>query len=465
MLGLFGTLNMGTRSLATQQLGTEVAGNNLANVNTPGYARQRVQIQTGITVPSTLGPQGTGADGVGISQLRDVVLDRQIIGEASIKGQLQSRQQGLQYIQASLGQQIDSAGSGSQHGIAEEMSDLFTAFQSVSSSPTDLAERQVLILKAQNLAAQFNLVSTRLDNVEKGLNDSIGVDAEKANLLLADIAKLNAEIVKTERGGAGRANDLRDVRQLRLESLASLVKFNAAESVDGALSISVDGQTLVNGAVLEDTLQTYDSGGGKLLLRTAKGQTNLSVGGGSIQGSIDSRDTALASIRGDIDQIASGLITRVNAVHSGGFSLTGSTGAAFFTGTGAASIKVNAAIAGDPRLFQAADTAGATGNNKVVLQLAQLASESQAALNNQTFSGYYNQAVASMGQDLASVNTQIGNQEIVQTMLQRQRDSVMGVSIDEEMTDLIKYQKAFQASAKLISTVDEMLDIVMNLKR
>ncbi len=465
MLGLFGTLNMGTRSLATQQLGTEVAGNNLANVNTPGYARQRLQIQTGITVPSTLGPQGTGADGVGITQLRDVVLDRQILSEASVEGQLKARQQGLQYIQASIGQKIDSSGAESQSGIAEQMSELFTAFQSVSSSPTDLAERQVLILKAQNLAAQFNQVSTRLDNVEAGLNDSLNVDVKQANLLLADIAKLNSEIQKTERSGGGRANDLRDVRQERMGSLAALVKFTSAETPDGALDITIDGQTLVSGAVQLDSIETYDSGGGRLLLRTANGQANLDPGGGSLHGNIDIRDTSLAAMQQDIDLLASTLVTQVNAAHAGGYSLSGSTGADFFTGTDAGSIRVNAAIASDPRLVQASDTSGATGNNRVMLRLAQLASDPQSALSNQTFSSYYNQSIARMGQELDSMNTQIGNQEIVQTMLERQRDSVMGVSVDEEMTDLIKYQRAFQASAKLISTVEEMLDIVMSLKR
>jgi flagellar hook-associated protein 1 FlgK len=462
MLGLFGTLNMGTRSLAAQQLGTQVAGNNLANVNTPGYARQRLQIQTGITVPSTLGPLGTGADGVGIKQLRDVVLDRQIISEASVEGQLKARQQGLQYVQASIGQRIDSSGTGTQHGIAEEMSELFAAFQSVSSSPT---ERQVLILKAQNLAAQFNQVSTRLDNVESGLNESINVDVKQANLILTDIAKLNSEIQKTERSGTGQANDLRDVRQKRMEELAGIVKFTSTETPDGALDITIDGQTMVSGAVLLDSLQTYDSGGGKLLLRTATGQANLEPGGGSLHGNIDIRDTSLAAMQRDIDLLASTLVTQVNAAHSGGFSLSGSTGADFFTGSDAGSIRVNAAIAADPRLVQASDTAGANGNNRVMLRLAQLASEPQPALNNQTFASYYNQSIARMGQELDSTNTQISNQQIVQTMLTSQRDSVMGVSVDEEMTDLIKYQKAFQASAKLINTVDEMLEIVMSLKR
>jgi flagellar hook-associated protein 1 FlgK len=474
MLGLFGTLNLGTRSLATQQQGTEVAGHNLANVNTPGYARQRLSITTGITVPSSVGPQGTGSDAIGIRQLRDAVMDRQILNENSTRGALDARQQGLQYTQASLGQQIDrqsatptdgSASSEGQHGLAEEMSDLFNAFQSVSTNTTDLAERQVLMLKAQNLATQFNQVANRLDGVRDGLNEAITSDVSAANLLLSDIAKLNGEIVKAEVGVDGRANDLRDVRQQRLEELAKLTSFNSVESPNGSVNVTIDGQSVVTGSVLDDTLEAYDAGGGQFLIRTATGQTSLNLTGGSIQGSIDVRDTGLAKVRSDVDQLATNFITSVNAVHATGFSLTGSTGADFFTGTDASTIRANAALVTDPRLIQAGATSGAVGDNKVMLQLAQLAEAPQAGLNNQSFSSYYNESVAAMGQELKSVNTQIGNQEIVQNMLVRQRDSVMGVSIDEEMTDLIKYQKAYQASAKLINTVDEMLDILMTLKR
>src|SRR5688500_5543178 len=107
MLGLFGTLSMANRSLQTQRNGTEVAGHNLANVNTPGYSRQRVAIQTSITIPSEFGHQGTGADVVAIRQIRDALLDRQIVGETSVRGALESRQKALQFGQAALGQQID----------------------------------------------------------------------------------------------------------------------------------------------------------------------------------------------------------------------------------------------------------------------------------------------------------------------------------------------------------------------
>ena len=126
---------------------------------------------------------------------------------------------------------------------------------------------------------------------------------------------------------------------------------------------------------------------------------------------------------------------------------------------------MNGTLAGDPSMIQASGVAGAVGDNSVIVQMAQLADKQNAALTGQTFLESYGQTVAALGQALNGTNTQLANQQIVESMLLRQRDSVSGVSLDEEMTDLIKFQRGFEASAKLITTIDEMLDIVINLKR
>lgn len=476
-LGLFGSLNMATRSLSTARAGTEIAGNNLANVNTPGYARQRVSIVTSNTVPSSLGPQGTGSMAVGISSLRDILVDSQLLGEFSIRGSLDSQQQSLQYIQSASGQQIDrqaqgatGAGSidasGAQNGIAEDLANLFSSFQSVSNSKTtDLAERQVLMLKAQNLSTQFNQVGQRLDGVRTAIGNAITVDVTSANRLVDDIASLNAEIVKTEVGGNGRANDLRDIRQQRLEDLSKIANFTVSETPQGASNISIDGVPMITGAVVNNRLEAFDAGGGQILVRAQGTATTLNFQGGSIHGRIEARDGALVKMRGEIEALASNLITEVNGIHASGFGLTGATGNDFFLGTGAGDIRINPALKNDPRLIQASASAGAVGNNSVILRLAQLGDKPITSLLGQTFGGYYAQSIASMGQELNTLNTQIGNQDVVQNMLERQRDSVMGVSIDEEMTDLMKFQKAFSASAKMITTIDEMLDTIVNLKR
>ncbi len=475
MLGLFGTLNLATRSLSTQRQGTEVSGHNLANVNNPGYSRQRLTITASLSVPDTLGPQGTGAEGVSITQLRNRLLDRQILSETSVFGSLDSQQRALQYAQANLGQLIDrqssgaegaaaTGGVGGQNGLSEQLASLFNAFQSLSTNPTSTAERQVLLLKAQNVATQFNQVSHRLNDTHELLNDGIESDVSTVNGLLGDIAKLNDQVIAIEVGG-GIANDLRDVRQLRLEELGKLVNFTTVEQPGGSIDIAIDGVPMTQGSKVLEQLESYDAGGGQIMVRvqSSGGQVNLS--GGSIQGTIEARDGALGDLRKSIDTLAASLISEVNTIHAAGFGMSGSTGADFFNGADAGTIEVNAALLADPSKIQASGVSGATGDNQVILQLAQLGDKTIAALGHQTFSSSYGQTVASLGQSLSSINSQIDNQASVQDMLSRQRDSFSGVSLDEEMTDLIKFQKAFEASARLVSIVDEMLDVVVSMKR
>jgi len=182
MLGLFGSLNLGARSLQTQQQGVEVAGHNLANVNNPAYARQRLAIATAPAINSEIGPEGTGANGVAIIRLRSAIVDQEITGETSISGSLDAQQQALQQAQTDLGQIIDTQasgaegtaaaqGTGGQHGIAEGLNDLFNEFQSLSTDPSSLVERQAVLMKASDLATRFNQVDQRLGTLSSSLDD------------------------------------------------------------------------------------------------------------------------------------------------------------------------------------------------------------------------------------------------------------------------------------------------------
>lgn len=476
MLGLFGTLNLGARSLATQRQGVEVAGHNLANVNNPAYARQRLNITTATAIDTGLGPQGTGADSVAIVRLRSELLDRQITGETSVRGALEARQTALQYAQAGFGQQVDRLASGAEgtaaaqgiggsHSLSDSLTEMFNAFQSLSTNASSPAERQVVLQKAADLAAEFNGIDRRLGELTSSLNDSLAADVASANELLSAVARLNDQIATAELAQPGAANDLRDLRQEKIESLAKLVKVDVAAGPTGMVDISIAGTTMVSGNSVADTLKTYTAVGGQVLVRAATSGAPLALTGGTLQGTLDARDGAVAGLRGNVNSLAALLITEVNTIHVAGYDLTGGTGAVFFTGTGSADITVNAALAANPAKLQAAAVPGAAGDNRTALALAQLAEKAHAGFAGQTFSQRHAQTVASLGQSLASLETQLSDQQVVEDMLLRQRDSVSGVSLDEEMADLTKFQKAFAASARLITTVDEMLDTIVNLKR
>jgi flagellar hook-associated protein 1 FlgK len=342
------------------------------------------------------------------------------------------------------------------------LSGLFNSFQDLSTSPSSLTSRQAVISQAQQLTAQFNQLDQRLTAINGQLNQSVQTDVASANQLLSDIAGLNNQIAGAE-AGTGAANDLRDLRQQKIEALSQLVNVQSSADSNGDVNLSVGGQLLVSGGSVQDTLQSYDSGGGQLLVRTASAGAPLTLTGGSIAGTIDARDGALKSLQDGVNHLASQLISQVNTAYRTGYDLNGNTGADFFTGTKASDIGVNAALANDPSALQASGVAGAAGNNQVVLALAQMANTSQAGLGNQTFAQSYNGTITGLGTALNSVNTQLDDQTAVQSMMQNQRDSVSGVSIDDEMTNLVMFQRAFQASAHLVSVVDQMLSTVVTL--
>ena len=471
MIGLFGTLDLAQRALQTQRQGVEVTGHNLANANRAGYTRQRLTVQAGSSLSTLVGQFGTGVEAVTVQQIRDGLVDRQMQDEISVRSSLETQQTALQWAQANLGQQIDStsnstagASTSGNAGLADRLTNLFNSFQSLATQPTSLEARQGVLLQAQDLAGRFNQIDQQLSKLSGSLSESMKSDVTSANQLLTDISRLNDEIKQTELGSKVVANDLRDARQEKLEELSKLIKVDASES-GGVLTVSLNGTSLVAGKQVVDTLEAYDAGGGQWKIRTQTGAQPLDPTGGSMHGYLTARDGVVAQLRADVNTLASQLITQVNTLHSAGYGLAGSTGAAFFTGTNAADIQVSSQLVNQPALLQVSASAGASGDNTVALNLARLADQPQAALSNQTLSQFLGQSVAALGGSLSSINGQLTDQKMVESWLQQQRDAVSGVSLDEEMTNLTKYQKAFEASARLVTTVDEMLDTVLNMKR
>jgi flagellar hook-associated protein 1 FlgK len=193
----------------------------------------------------------------------------------------------------------------------------------------------------------------------------------------------------------------------------------------------------------------------------------LNVTGGKIKGLIDARDVTIYNIQDEINKVAANMITEVNALHITGFDLNGANDNTlkFFTGTGAADIGVNATLTTTPQRIQASAFANEPGDNTVARQIAGLAQKAVTNLNNLTFNQRYGNAVAQFGQSIANVESHLDAQEAVERLLLKQRDTVSGVSIDEEVANLMIYQRAFQASSRLITTVNTMLGDLLNMKR
>lgn len=472
MLGLFGTLNLASQSLQTQMAGVEVSGQNLANVNTAGYTRQTVDIETSPDISVTgVGSEGTGSEVASIQQAVDTLLNGQIQSQQNVSGYWNSQQSALQSVQDDLGEFLTSAGTGSStassgtgsSGLSTLLSNFFNDFQSVATSPTSLSARQQLISDGQTLANAFNQISSGLSQENATLNTSVSNGVASANQLLSGIASLNQQISAAEFGG-GNANDLTDQRQQDLNNLSQLLNITTSNGANGAVNVSIGGETLVSGSKLISSLQTYDPGNGNLLVDDpATGGLPITLTGGSIQGTIEARDGTLATLQTSVNTLASSLVTQVNSIYSNGYSLTGATGANFFAGSDASSISVNSSLADDPSLFQASGSPTNTGDNSIALQLAELADAPQSNLQNETFSSSLDQTTASLGDALQNANSQVDDQTSVMNMLKTQQSSVSGVSVDQEMTNLLGFQQAYEASAELVTTVNSMLTATLQM--
>lgn len=468
MSGLFGALSNGIKALNAQSRAIETAGRNLANVNNPDYARQRIVYGDRGTVKTPLGAQSLGLEAKQVEQMRDFLLDRQVVREVSLKSSYEAQQAAYQKAQAGLGQSIDRTGetdttgaAGSGSGIAESLSDFFNSFQSFAARPTDPGEKQTLLQKAGILTDRIQLTDNRLAEVQSDLTYQAQNDVDDANRLLTSIAELNAQIGRFEINAPGTAVDLRDQRQAQLEQLAKKISFETQPDPAGSGQINVlarDGSgnpiTLVNLATVAGPLSLSGS-----TISGGSPSTALDVSGGSIQGAIVARDTGVQDLRDNLDALASQLVTSVNAAYS-------PSGANFFNPAGTTAGTLSLATGLTAATLKATTPTGAAGDNDIAKAVANLANTSFSVSGGDsidgTFSQFYSTTVANFGQTLATTNSRVSEQTNIETLVRTQRDGVSGVSLDEEMTDLMKYQRSFQASSRVIQVIDELLDTIVN---
>ena len=466
MSGLVSSLNQAVRSLQAQSRGVEIAGRNLANVNNPDYARQRVLFGERGTVVTAQGAQSLGIEAKSVQQIRDELLDRQLARELGRASSLQAESDAYAKGEALLGESIDRTQSADEvaasgQGLSAVLTEFFNAFQAFAARPTDLGERQNLLQRADILGERFRVTDERLDQLQQDIGAQIDVDIDDANRLLSTIADLNAQIGRFEINAPGSAVDLRDQRQAAVEKLAGLVgaETRASAGAPGQIDVFVrdaSGSPLV----LVDrasVLSPVSTDGAQLLV----GATPVALAGGSIQGRFTARDGAIQTLRDRIDAFASQLAVSVNAA----YDPTGATGDFFIHDPAAPAAGLRLVPGLTASTLKASD-GGSAGDNTLALAVSALASKkfSTAAgdLVDGTFAPFYGGVVSDFGRSVSSAEGRLADQENIEALVRQQRQAVSGVSLDEEMTDLMKYQRAFQASSRVITVIDELLNTVVN---
>jgi flagellar hook-associated protein 1 len=455
-------MNIGQSALLTQQKAIDITSNNIANVNTPGYSRQRLVIQQGspIRVDSLTMSTGVTSD-PGIQRFYDQFLTSQLENENESLGRWDAQKEALEKAEL----MFDEAGG---TGLSNAMSEYWSAWQDLSNNPSGVAERSTVVSAGQYLSSVFNQTYNNVSNLQEDIDTHVQAVVDDINGLAQQVAALNQKVVQVETDGHN-ANDFRDQRDQLVFELSKLINVNTYEDGDGYLSIDVgNGKPLVQGTTTWGLL-TVDNCGVQAVYWKSSDGTNVditaNITGGELKGWITSRDDKLDGYLTQLDALANTLRTSVNGAHNAGVDLNGNNGLDFFTGTGAADLGVNAAIVADTDLIAAAGAGeGLPGGNGAAMTLANL-QNSAVMPGSSTIDDYYNALVGQVGADVQDANFNSMHQQSMVHGLENYRQEVSGVSLDEEMVNLVKFQHAYDAAAKLITTADEMMDTIMGLTR
>lgn len=475
-MGITSLLNIGTTGINVARVSIEVTSENIANVNTEGYSRQRVITRTGPTNNANGFPLGTGVQVSAVQREHDELLQLQLVKGNSSLGESEAKETALNQIEPFFNEL-------SAEGLGQTVEDFFNSWQDLSLNPQGAAERQIVLSQTEILTDTFHRLNTNLQDALESADSSLEGLTSDVNDAAESIASLNEQIMQTERLG-GNANELRDQRELQVRKLAELVGVSYAEQSDGSLTVTLSGgenlvegnkagslATQVNGTTgLNDIMFTSTTGTVSNVSATVGGTDNRL---GKIGGTLQVRDDIIPGYLDRLDEMANQLVAAVNTVHSAGYGLDGSQNTFFDpAGTTSATITVNPALTANKIAAAGSNptTTSGPGNNTNALSLANLKSTALtftvgSQTTTSTVASYYNSLVSSVGVDTRNAtNTSLQNESFL-TQLNTLRESTSGVSLDEELTNLMKYQRAFQASSKIISTATDMLDTVMGLIR
>lgn len=470
----FAGLEIGKRAILAQRLGLDATSNNIANVNTPGYARQQAVFTE--TDPRTLIGKGFIGTGVAVSQIRSF---REEYFDREIRGNI-SRQAGFEFDDRTLTRVETILREPGDGGIDTSMQQFFTAFQDLSLKPEDIGRRQLALESGRVLAEDFRTTSSSLQDLRKQTYEQLTTSIGKANGIISDIAELNKQITASQGQSLDSWTTLVNQRSQKLEELAKLGG-TLYVSIDnnGHANVSLAGSSVVTGVTsnqlkLNETVDANGERTATIDIVNNQGATLVTVHPDSgefasalkhYNVTLDDKDTSGGlSIAKELDTLAGTFIAKVNAISTIGYGLDDTTAPNrnFFTGTDARTIDLDAAVKDQPRNIPVAAAAGLAGDNTIARGIANVAGDA-AFLGNQTPSEYYANflnRVASAGSDAATgvkVTGTVGEQ------LNAQRESVIGVNLDEEAVSLIKYQRAFEAAARIVNTTNEVLQTLINL--
>ncbi len=462
MSTLSSIMNTSMSALQTQQAAIDVTSTNIANANTDGYCRQAVVIETNGGCSTSYAILSSGVKATDVERIHDEFLTRQLISEYEELGYCETRSKYLESVEAVLIESED-------YGLNKALSEFWNGWQAVADDPSDSTARSVLASDAKILAETFNGLSSDLRETQKGIDEDLKTTVDEINRLVQEIAGLNQKILQAQASGRN-ANTYQDSLDSLVLELSKRVDITTYENDNNQTCVQLaNGKPLVEGTStwslstrtnastgLKDVTWVDESGDSTVI--------SGDIAGGELGGMLEVRDKVIPGYQEKLNGLASTLIEQVNALQTSGYDLYGNTGLAFFTGTSAADMEVSASILDDPgTIAAAADADSVPGGGTNAAAIADLQNSFLMNDGTSTFGDFYEALISELGAAVESAESEYRNQEEVVQQYENYRDSVSGVSMDEENANLVLYQNAYEAAAKVISVLDELWEALLDM--
>ncbi|PIC70973.1 flagellar hook-associated protein FlgK [Sporosarcina sp. P16b] len=507
MRSTFMGLETSKRGLYTQQSALYTTGHNIGNANTPGYSRQRVNMQAtsgfpgvGLNAGTVPGFLGTGVEAGSIQRIRDSFVDHQFRSESTKLGYWESRTN-------AIAQMEDAIGEPSEYGLQQSMSDFWQSLQTLATSPENGGARAVVVERGVAVADSFNYIHKSVSEIKGNLGDQIDFSTNDINSLLTQIGELNKQIANVEPNGY-LPNDLYDTRDGLLDKLSSYVPIETSYEKSGGRALAIaEGTVTIKIKTTTTAAITVVKGGesSKISINTSgTGKFPDAIDDFHISGkpAVNDPDKVIAleidnmpktgelrslvdsygyntpsGVKGlypemmaKLDEMANAFAKAFNTVHEGGTDLKGDKGVPFFVNADsegkftASTIAVDDAFRKDPnKLAASTSTTGAeVGNGQNAKNLGDVFFDKEVGLDGSSVQGFYAQVIGQLGVEGQQAIKMTESSGVLLLAVSNRRDSISSVSLDEEMTDMIRFQQAYNASARMITVMDEALDKIIN---
>jgi len=456
MPGLFDTLGVTSQALFTQQRGTQVTSNNIANVSTPGYRRQEL-------ILAENNSPNVGVHVVDVRRSIDHYLGRRILLENAKTSYAQTKADTLEHLENTVATLGDNS-------LQSSLNAFFSSWRELTARPQDTALRTTVLSKSQALADRIHVAADDLTVLQNNLDSEVSAQVDEVNTLLDEVAGLNTQILQIETETNQEASALHDKRDLALEKLSELIGATSFDPGDGSRTVLIgEGLTVVQAGHVQRIATSPDPTTG-LNQITFDGKTiNYRLHNGKIGALLELRDQEITTRMGTLDNFAFDLQTAVNGVHRVHFDLAGVTGRDFFAPIGAVSgaatsLTLDAGVKNNPNAIATAQLlATVPGDNRGAEAMVQLENQLVAGGGQQTLSQVLSGLVSGVGESRRQSLANVDFQEERLGALEALREGQSGVSLEEQMLQLSRYQRAFQAASRIVTTVDEMLEDLIRM--